>query len=137
MYLTFARAVRHLYVDTAIAALRRMAALGPDTVSTPLHSASERGNEHQVRELLVGGAQVDERNGARETALHRACMCGHPAVVSVLLEAGADAEASDADGMRPLHLAAMGAHDSAVATLLACGANHAAARVWIKRLGSW
>ena len=97
-----------------------------DTLSSPLHGAAERGDEQQVRELLAGGAQVDERNAAQESALHRACMCGHQAVVAVLLDAGADAEACDADRMRPLHLAAMGGHDSVVALLLACGTNHAA-----------
>ena len=84
------------------------AMMGSDTLSSALHSAAERGDEQQVREMLAGGAQVDERNAAQESALHRACMCGHQAVAAVLLEVGADAEARDADGMQPLHLAAMG-----------------------------
>ena len=100
--------------------------MGSDTLSSALHSAAERGDEQQVREMLAGGAQVDERNAAQESALHRACMCGHQAVAAVLLEVGADAEARDADGMQPLHLAAMGGQDSVVALLLACGTNHAA-----------
>jgi ankyrin repeat protein len=102
------------------------AGMGPDTLSSPLHGAAQRGESQQVCELLAGGALVDERNAAQESALHRACMCGHQAVAAALLEAGANAEACDADGMRPLHLAAMGAQDSVVALLLACGTNHAA-----------
>lgn len=108
----------------ASSVLSRAMLAADDTVSSPLHGAAERGDEEQARELLAGGALVDERNGGGETPLHRACMCGHQALASALLEAGADAEASDADGMRPLHLAAMGSHDAVVALLLACGASH-------------
>ena len=78
------------------------------------------GRTEEVRKLLAGGADIEERGPEGVTPLICAVHEGHEAVVRLLLEDGADISIKDSDGRTPLHHAALGNHnsDEAVAQLL-------------------
>jgi ankyrin repeat protein len=59
-----------------------------------------------VLKLLERGANVDEKNGAGETALHQAARNNCAAIVQLLLVKGAKIDATDYDGDTALHIAA-------------------------------
>ncbi|CAM9807088.1 unnamed protein product, partial [Sphacelaria rigidula] len=52
--------------------------------------AAYGGRVEAVRVALSHGADVEQRNRARETALHLACRGAHSDVVRLLLEGAAD-----------------------------------------------
>jgi ankyrin repeat protein len=64
--------------------------------------AAKVGNVENVRELLVGGAEVNAKDPDGWTALISACREGHSKVVKELLEAGADVQVKDKNGWTPL-----------------------------------
>jgi len=45
--------------------------------SSPIHLAAKVGNSDSLRDLILGGANVEERDVKGETALHIACRRGH------------------------------------------------------------
>ncbi|KAJ1470391.1 hypothetical protein T484DRAFT_1565757, partial [Baffinella frigidus] len=64
-----------------------------------LWTASSLGKTEQVRQLLAGGPDIEERCGAREsTPLYEAALEGHFPVLRLLLESGADASATTNNG---------------------------------------
>ena len=65
------------------------------TTAIPLIRAAADGDAGAVRELLAGGADVNARTLAGDTALIRAAFFGHAEVVRDLLAAGADPLARD------------------------------------------
>jgi cytohesin len=80
-----------------------------DNRYTPLHIASERGDDELVEMLLGAGANVAATDDSYNTPLHLACTgTGHglAGVVGVLLDARADVAATNGDEQTPLHLAA-------------------------------
>ena len=89
-----------------------------------LELAAWHGNVPIARELLSGGADVDERD--RElgrTPLHTAVMRRSEGVCQLLLSAGADAGAVDVFGVSPLHAAAWAGSVECIAQLLDAGAD--------------
>lgn len=69
------------------------------STTTPLIRAAGEGDADAVRDLLAGGADVNENNTRGETALMRAVFFGHGDVVRLLLNAGADARKEDNSGL--------------------------------------
>jgi len=45
--------------------------------SSPIHLAAKAGNSVSLRDLILGGANVEEKDSQGETALHIACRRGH------------------------------------------------------------
>ena len=88
---------------------------------TPLMVAAQEGATAAGRLLLAGGATVELRDGAGETALHAAASpwwSENTEFVALLLEAGADPAARDNRDRTPRDLAEAAGH-SATAALLA------------------
>lgn len=72
-----------------------------------LLSSVKRGDSTAVFAMLEGGAEVNAKNGAGNTALHEATLYGRYKIVRILLEAGADPDIKDDAGNTPLHKAAL------------------------------
>uniref|UniRef100_A0A1B0CGM8 Putative ankyrin n=1 Tax=Lutzomyia longipalpis TaxID=7200 RepID=A0A1B0CGM8_LUTLO len=84
----------------------------------PLHLAASSENEMLVRNLILAGARVNERDATSKTALHVAAERGRVANVSALLQNGADFDAVDGDGNNALHIAVREGHLAVVRELL-------------------
>uniref|UniRef100_A0A1L8DIW4 Ankyrin n=1 Tax=Nyssomyia neivai TaxID=330878 RepID=A0A1L8DIW4_9DIPT len=84
----------------------------------PLHLAASSENEMLVRNLILAGARVNERDATAKTALHVAAERGRVANVSAILQNGADYDAVDGDGNNALHIAVREGHLSIVRELL-------------------
>ncbi|KAI5696304.1 hypothetical protein M8J75_011158 [Diaphorina citri] len=67
--------------------------------NTPLHLAAVQPNDLLVRNLLLAGARIDERNNHKKTALHVATEVGNTEVISALLQNGTDYNAADCEGV--------------------------------------
>ncbi|HEY0097521.1 MAG TPA: ankyrin repeat domain-containing protein [Pyrinomonadaceae bacterium] len=72
--------------------------------TTPLTVAAERGDAAQVRKLIAGGADLNERDDSGYTSLVWAARNGNTEVAEALIEARADLNARDcaANGWTPL-----------------------------------
>ncbi|CAD7704224.1 unnamed protein product [Ostreobium quekettii] len=99
---------------------RRRAARG---TASALWVAAYRGEGAEVRELIGGGADVDERNHNGTTPLYVAAQNGHRAVAELLLDAGAEVDAESRLGSTPLLAAAHNNHARLVELLLERGAS--------------
>ncbi len=97
------------------------AVIGNDT--TPLMTASHRGNGDAVRLLIASGANVSARNADGNNALWLACVGQHPDVIDMLVEAGIDIDNRNDAGATPLMYAASSGDAGAVERLLAHGAD--------------
>ena len=64
----------------------------------------------QVRNLILGGANVNDRTPQKYTPLHIAASRGYAVIVSVLLREGADYNALDTELNNALHLAVREGH---------------------------
>ena len=93
-----------------------------------LFTAAEGGRVQDVRQLLLGGANIEERgrNGVY-SPLHVAVFMGRTEVVQILLEHGADVLAKTSGGDAPLHLAfilpRMAGREAIIRALLLKGAD--------------
>lgn len=92
-----------------------------------LWSASESGDEAEVRRCLELGADVNTKNRLGWNAMHRACMSGSTACVELLLPKDESSRADllarpDGAGNMPLHIAAASGHAEVVNVLLGSGA---------------
>ncbi|KAJ1473739.1 ankyrin repeat-containing domain protein [Baffinella frigidus] len=105
------------------AALRRMAAATP--VPDPaLWTAAVNGLPEEVRQLLAGGADIEEPAGSMGfTPLGVVAVMGFQEVVLLLLANGAEVSATDNVGWTPLHYAALGGNVALVELLLDSGAD--------------
>jgi ankyrin repeat protein len=72
---------------------------------TPLHFASELGNEEAVKLFLNKGADINASTNGNLTPLHIATKTGRKIVVKLLLQHGAKVDNQDKDGKTTLHLA--------------------------------
>lgn len=84
----------------------------------PLHLAACSENEMLIRNLILAGARLNERDATQKTALHVAAERGMVGAVSALLQNGADFDAVDGDGNNALHIAVREGHISVVRELL-------------------
>lgn len=84
----------------------------------PLHLAAASKNEMLLRNLILAGARVNDKDSTNKTALHIAAERGQLASVSALLQNGADYDACDNDGNNALHIAVREGHLSIVRELL-------------------
>ncbi|EDV98551.1 GH22346 [Drosophila grimshawi] len=73
--------------------------------STSLHLAAASKNEMIIRNLILAGARVNERDSVQKMPLHIAIERGNLSAVSALIQNNADYDAIDADGNNALHLA--------------------------------
>ncbi|XP_072176224.1 ankyrin repeat domain-containing protein 61-like [Diadema setosum] len=78
-----------------------------------------------IEMLARGGANIDCRDGSRQTPLHLVAFYNIPSCVRVLLELGANPDARDINGNSPLHVCAMFCHTETLAVLMRNGANPA------------
>jgi len=91
---------------------------------TPLHVASEAGNEQVVAVLLEAGANVRVASEGGSTPLHFAAMSGSGETIEALVDHGADVDAREfAWGQTPLMYAAARNRVEAVKVLLGRGAD--------------
>ena len=74
-------------------------------LSAPLHDAIARGRYFAARDLVRGGANVNEQNEFGLTPLHLAVVRGKLPTVRLLLKDGANPRIADNQGTTPLHLA--------------------------------
>lgn len=86
--------------------------------ATPLHLAASAEDEMLVRNLILAGSKVNEKDGTGKTALHIAVEQNRAGSVSALLQNGADFDAVDSDGNNSLHLAVREGHLNVVRALL-------------------
>ena len=91
--------------------------------NTPLHVASENGNDKIVSLLITRGAHIDSINSKGDSPLHIATWNGQTPCVSHLLEAGANYELLNQSGKTPLFIAVEERFPDCVELLIAHGAN--------------
>lgn len=84
----------------------------------PLHLAAASKNEMIIRNLILAGARINDKDATSKTALHIACERGNLPAVSALLQNGADFDATDNDGNNSLHIAVRESHLNIVRELL-------------------
>jgi ankyrin repeat protein len=90
-------------------------------MSYELHDCAARGNLERVRQLVEGGANIDEVDEHGNTALSLANLCEHFEIVMYLVEHGANVARTDSEGTTALHLACVYGNLSVVKYLLAHG----------------
>ncbi|KAG5674000.1 hypothetical protein PVAND_003993 [Polypedilum vanderplanki] len=74
--------------------------------ATPLMLASQSENEMLIRNLILAGARLNDRDSnSQKTALHIAAERGRLCAVQALLQNGCDYDAIDAEGNNALHIA--------------------------------
>jgi ankyrin repeat protein len=73
--------------------------------TTPLMLASGSENEMLIRNLILAGARLNDRDSTQKTALHIASERGRLCAVQALLQNGCDYDAADVDGNNALHIA--------------------------------
>ena len=85
----------------------------------PLHMAAKAGIIIEVKQLIIGGYDVNQRDGKYgSTPLHQAVFFGHKEIVEFLIAEGANANAKNSAGFSPLYLAKEKGHHF-IAQLLA------------------
>ena len=72
-----------------------------------------------MRNLILGGANVNERTPQKYTPLHLAATRGAPVITSILLSEGADFNAVDTEMNNALHMAVKEGHIDVCKVLLA------------------
>ena len=75
-----------------------------------------------VLRLLDGGANLEDRDGTKETPLISAALAGHADIVAELIKRGADIKARNDRGLTPLHAALYGGSLETVQALVQAGA---------------
>jgi len=108
---------------------------------SPIHLAAQVGNANSVRDLILGGANVTERDAKGNTALHIACAKGHYEVVLALTRPLShedpviteykppyqrlphNLEIYNYDGLTCFHLAALHRRKRIMGELVRCGAD--------------
>lgn len=90
-----------------------------DVNQTPcLHLAASSENEMIIRNLILAGARLNDRDATQKTALHVASERGRFQAIQALLQNGADFDAVDGDGNNALHISVKEGHFNIVKELL-------------------
>lgn len=84
----------------------------------PLHLAAASENEMILRNLILAGARLNDKDATQKAAIHIAAERGRLAAVSALLQNGADYDSADSDGSNALHIAVREGHLNVVRELL-------------------
>jgi ankyrin repeat protein len=105
--------------------VQHMAEAAAPAQQPALWLAARWGRTQEVRQRLLGGANIEERSGhlIASTPLQVAVRGGHTDVVQVLLEHGADVSADCCNRYTPLHVAAIYGHAELVMLLFQHGAD--------------
>lgn len=88
---------------------------------TPMHWMAFNGDVAGVRQLIVAGADIDDRVQSGSTPLHLAAYNGHTAVARLLVEHGAKVNAKTKAGITPLDWAQRNGHEEVAMLLIAHG----------------
>ena len=89
----------------------------------PLHMAAQDGLLVEVKQLVIGGHDVNQRDEKYGfTPIHQAVFFDHQAVVEFLIAQGANVNAKNNAGSTPLHLARGKGHSDIVELLTQHGA---------------
>ena len=89
----------------------------------PLHMAAQTGILVEVKQLIIGGYDVNQRDGKYgSTPLHQAVLFGHENIVEFLIAEGSDVNAQNSAGFSPLYLAQEKGYGSIVTLLAKHGA---------------
>jgi hypothetical protein len=88
-----------------------------------LHECAESGDLERVKQLVEGGANIEETNGDGMTALLLASQEDHFDIVVYLVEHGANIAHTDSEGTTALHCACANGNLPSVTYLLARGAS--------------
>lgn len=72
---------------------------------TPLILSASSENEMLIRNLILAGARLNDRDATQKTALHIAAERGRLGAVQALIQNDCDYDATDADGNNALHIA--------------------------------
>jgi ankyrin repeat protein len=91
-------------------------------MNSELHDCAKSGNLERIRQLVEGGANIEETNNDGMTALLLASLKGHFEIIVYLVERGANFAHTDNTGMTALQFASGGGHLSSVKYLLKHGA---------------
>jgi hypothetical protein len=91
-------------------------------MSTEIHCCTIVGNLERIKQLVEGGADLEEINGGGETALSLAISNAHFEIMVYLVEHGSNVANTDNCGMTPLHWACIMGSFSSVKYLLDHGA---------------
>ena len=92
-------------------------------VASLLFEAAEKGNFEQIKSLIAGGADVNDKNHSGDTLLIVAITSDNLDVAEFLISKGADVNAIGRLSMTPLHWAACGGHKNISELLIAKGAH--------------
>ena len=90
---------------------------------TPLHLASQSGNQSIVEYLVTHHADVNAKNKDGWMPLHLASQAGYQSIVEYLVTNGANANATTNEGYTPAYLASMKRYRSVVEYLVTHGAS--------------
>jgi len=71
---------------------------------TPLMLASQSENEMLIRNLILAGARLNDKDSTQKTALHIAAERGRLCAVQALIQNGCDYDVVDAEGNNALHI---------------------------------
>jgi len=88
-----------------------------------LRQAAKVGDIDKIKELLEGGADIDDKSRKGYSAIHHAAMKGQLKAVELLIKEDADIDNVSEKGSTPLISATYAAHPRVVQVLLAAGAD--------------
>jgi hypothetical protein len=94
-----------------------------DEMNDGLHNCAAAGDLERIKQLVEGGANIDELDTDGQTALSWACYEGYYDIVVYLAEHGANVAFADSSGTTALHLACTEGNLPTVKFLLEHGAN--------------
>ena len=94
-----------------------------ETKLPPLHQAVEDGDIAEVKRLIDGRADVNEKDNEGFTPLHYAAWNGQTDIVNALVKAKAEVNAKTKKCLTPLHFAALAGQSQIVVILVKAGAD--------------
>ena len=92
-------------------------------LDTQLREAATTGDENQMIDALVKGANADSRDGEGRSALINASWRGHVRIIEALLSRGADTELADREGRTAVIWGAINGHLGGVRRIIEAGAD--------------